>query len=70
MKKIYKISGMDCSSCATLIEVELEDEGIISKCSFARETLEFENNGKDDEKKLKSLVKKLGYELNTLPKSG
>ena len=70
MKKTYKISGMDCSSCATLIEVELEDQGIKSKCSFAKETLEVENDGNIQDQKIKSLVKNFGYELETLSKSG
>jgi copper chaperone CopZ len=70
MKKTYKISGMECSSCATLIEVELEDQGIKSKCSYAKETLEVEDNDKVQEQKIKLLVKNLGYELNSTSISG
>ena len=39
-KKIYKISGFDCASCATMLEMDLEDAGIKCKCSYAKETLE------------------------------
>ncbi|MFZ5534747.1 MAG: cation transporter [Patescibacteria group bacterium] len=38
--KTYQIAGMHCASCAMLIEGELEDRGIIGRCSFAKQTLE------------------------------
>jgi copper chaperone CopZ len=60
--KIYKIKGMDCASCASLIELDLEDAGIKSKCSFPKETLEVE--GKHDSKKVVDIVSKAGYSIS------
>lgn len=62
-KKIYKITGMDCASCAMVIESDLEDAGVKCKCSFAKQTLEVEHNGNLDEEKIKEIVKKSGYNL-------
>lgn len=61
MNKIYKIKGMDCASCATLIEMDLEDAGINCKCSYAKETLEVE--GDHDSKKVIEIVNKSGYSI-------
>ncbi|HEX6977206.1 MAG TPA: cation transporter [Patescibacteria group bacterium] len=63
--KTYKVNGMDCTSCAMMIESDLEDEGIKAKCSFAKETLEVEDNGKLDEDKIKKVVEDSGYSLST-----
>lgn len=60
MKK-YKIKGMDCDSCAKMIELDLEDAGIVCKCSYAKETLEIENE--HDVKKIAEIIKKSGYTL-------
>lgn len=62
--KVYKISGMHCPSCAMNIEWELEDAGIKGKCSYARQELEVESDGKDvDEEKIKLAVEKAGYKV-------
>jgi len=61
MKKVYKIEGMDCASCASLIEMDLEDVGIKASCSYPKETLEVE--GVHDIKKIEEVVKKSGYNL-------
>jgi len=64
MKKVYKIKGMDCDSCAKMIELDLEDAGINASCNFAKETLEVNMaDGKYPEKKVKEIIKKGGYEL-------
>lgn len=63
-KKIYKVSGMDCTSCAMLIESDLEDAGIKAKCSYASQTLEIQDNGKIAEEKIKEIVKNSGYSLS------
>lgn len=60
-KKIYKVNNMDCASCALLIEGDLEDAGIKCICSYAKQTLEV--HGNHDEKKLREIVKKAGYEI-------
>jgi copper chaperone CopZ len=62
MKKIYKIKGMDCASCASLLEMDLEDVGIIAKCSYPKETLEVDN--KHDFDKLKEVVVKSGFSIS------
>ncbi|HJY98342.1 MAG TPA: cation transporter [Patescibacteria group bacterium] len=61
MKKVYKVGGMDCASCAALIELDLEDAGITAKCSFTKETLEIE--GKHDPQKVIEIVEKSGYSI-------
>jgi copper chaperone CopZ len=61
MKKVYKITGMDCASCASLLEMDLEDAGIKSKCSYPKESLEIE--GSYDLNKVIEIVKKSGYNL-------
>ena len=62
MNKVkYKISGMDCASCAAMIEIDLEDAGIKASCSYPKETLEIE--GAHDTKKVIEIVRKSGYSL-------
>jgi len=63
-KKTYKVIGMDCTSCAILIESDLEDAGVKASCNYARETLDVEfDEAKVSEEKLKDLVKSSGYAL-------
>lgn len=61
MKKTYKIKGLDCASCALLVEMDLEEKGIKCKCSYAKEILEVE--GEYDLKILKETVEKSGYKI-------
>lgn len=63
-KKIYNIEGMHCASCATLVELELEEKGINCSCSFTKQTLEIEQDI-DKDTELKSVVEKLGYKLTS-----
>lgn len=60
-KKIYKVEGMHCASCAMLIEGELEDRGITGKCSFAKGIVEVD--GEPDENLVKASVEAAGYTL-------
>lgn len=60
-KKSYKVEGMDCASCATMIELDLEDAGIKAACSYAKGVLEVE--GTHDPKKVVEIVKKSGYSI-------
>jgi copper chaperone CopZ len=62
MKK-YKIKGMNCASCASLIQMDLEDAGYKCKCSYNSEVLEIE--GEHDIKKITEIVIKTGYTLET-----
>lgn len=60
-KQTYKITGLDCASCASLIEMDLEDAGIKARCSYPKEALEILND--HDQKKVIDIVKKAGYNL-------
>ena len=61
LKTEYKITGMHCASCATMIELDLEDVGIKASCSYAKESLEVE--GEHDAKKVIEVVSKSGYSI-------
>jgi copper chaperone CopZ len=61
-KKIYKIKGMHCASCATMIELDLEDAGIKAKCSYPNSTVEVEGDG--NFVNIKKVVEKSGYQIN------
>ena len=64
VKKTFKVTGMDCTSCAMLIESDLEDVGVKASCNYAREILEVEyDEQKVSEDKLKEVVKSSGYDL-------
>lgn len=61
MNKTYKIKGLDCASCASLIEMDLEDIGISCKCSYSKETLEIKEE--HDIEKIKEIIAKSGYNI-------
>ncbi|MBI4062600.1 cation transporter [Candidatus Gottesmanbacteria bacterium] len=64
IKKTYKVIGMDCTSCAMLIESDLEDAGVKASCNYARETLEVEfDEQKIVEDKIREIVKASGYNI-------
>lgn len=66
-KKVYKVSGMHCSSCAMTIEWDLEDAGVKAKCNYAKATLEVEfEPEKVSEDKIKQVIRKAGYQLGTV----
>lgn len=58
----YKIKGLDCPSCASLLEMDLEDAGIKGSCSYPKETLEIKDG--TDPKKVIEIVKKSGYSIS------
>lgn len=60
-KKIYKITGMDCDSCAKMIELDLEDNGIIAKCSYSESILEVTHD--HDKTKIVEIIEKTGYTI-------
>ena len=66
IKKTYKIDGMDCSSCAMVIESDLEDAGIKAKCDFATSELKVELKDKTNHEKVKEIVKNSGYKIEEL----
>jgi cation transport ATPase len=63
-KVTYKISGMDCDSCAKMIELDMEDAGFVAKCSYTKQTLEIEVSNTSVEKKIKEIVTKSGYNIS------
>ena len=64
-KRIYKIKGMHCPSCAMLIEGELEDRGIAGTCSYAKQTVEVETDEANASVPLvKEAVEAAGYHLD------
>ena len=68
MKRTFKITGMDCPSCATLLECELEDAGIKAKVNFTKETLKVEDNQRIGE--IRKIIEKLGYTFQDLNSRG
>lgn len=63
-KKIFKVEGMHCTSCAMVIESDLEDAGVKAKCSYAKQTLEAEfDEKKVTVSKIAEVVKNAGYIL-------
>jgi copper chaperone CopZ len=63
-RKKYSVSNMHCASCATMIECDLEDNNVKSKCSYADQMLEVEfDENTMDESKIKEIVTVSGYEI-------
>ena len=64
MKKTYTVKGMHCTSCALMIESDLEDAGVMARCNYAKQTLEVEfDEKKIPEKTIVDIVVKAGYNI-------
>ena len=66
IKKTFHIGEMHCNSCATSIEMELEDKKGIKKAKvdFTGEKAEIEfDENKISEKEIRTIINKLGYKL-------
>jgi copper chaperone CopZ len=63
-KKTYTVKGMHCTSCAMMIESDLEDAGVRATCSYAKQTLdvEFDESCVSD-KTIYDVVKAAGYTI-------
>ena len=61
IKKTYKIKGMNCPSCASLLELDLEDVGVKAKCSYPKSTVEVEGDG--NFVNIRKVVEKSGYKI-------
>lgn len=64
VKKTLRIAGMDCVSCALLIEGELEDRGVHAACSYAKSEVAVEYDPtmvKDEE--IVAAIKRAGYNV-------
>ncbi|MBI3386096.1 cation transporter [Candidatus Gottesmanbacteria bacterium] len=64
IKKTLKLKGMDCPSCAMLIEGELEDRGVTARCSYAKEMVEVEYDEKKiSEADIHRVIRTSGYHV-------
>ena len=69
IKKIFKINGMHCTSCAMNIDGELEDtEGVSqSNTNYAKAETKVEfDEGKINQDKIIAIIKKVGYRANVI----
>ena len=63
-RRVYHIKGMDCTSCAMVIEMDLMDRGVKANCSYTKEILDVEfDNKKITEEEIKKIVKQSGFDL-------
>jgi len=66
IRKIFKITDMHCTSCALLIEADLEDIGVKAKASYAKGEVEVEFDEKEiSDQKIIEVIKKSGYNAVT-----
>ena len=68
-KKLFKILGMHCTSCAMNIDGELEDtEGVKeSNTNYAKSQTEVEfDEEKINEKKVIDIINKVGYKASLI----
>jgi len=64
MNRKYKIKGMNCNSCATLIEKELKDKVNSVNASYSKEEAEVDfDEDKISGDEIKDKISKLGYEV-------
>jgi copper chaperone CopZ len=55
---------MHCTSCALMIESDLEDAGVKATCNYAKETLEVEFDEKKIKvEKIKQIIATSGYSV-------
>lgn len=59
--KTYKIKGLDCESCAKMIELDFEDKGIEVSCDFTKEQLSVDSSIPKD--KIKEILESSGYNV-------
>lgn len=64
VKKTYTVNGMDCTSCAMLIESDLADAGVKARCSYAKQSLavEYDENQIQDTI-ISEVVRSAGYDV-------
>lgn len=59
--QVYEVSGMHCASCASMIELDLEDAGYNARCSYAKGVLEVK--GPHNLEDIAEVVEKAGYSI-------
>ncbi len=63
IKRVFKIKGMHCNSCAQLIELKFKDKVENIKVSYSKEQAEIEfNPEKISEQEIKEIIETGGYE--------
>ena len=67
-KIVLSISGMHCTSCASLIEDELkEQKGVLkARVDYATKKAVIEHDDTIQESKIQQVIKGLGYEANNV----
>nr|MBI5455783.1 heavy-metal-associated domain-containing protein [Candidatus Levybacteria bacterium] len=68
-KKVFKISGMHCTSCAMNIDGELEDTDGVKQANtnYARSVTEVEfDESKLNDKKIINIIEKTGYKADNV----
>ncbi|MBI2008401.1 cation transporter [Candidatus Amesbacteria bacterium] len=61
-KKIYKLTGLHCTSCSMVIEGELEDQlGVRAVCNWAKQMVEIE--GEADHEMIVKVIEGQGYKV-------
>ena len=64
MKKIFKIGGMHCESCAKIIEMELNDFVNSIKVNVSKGMAEIDFDERNiSEGKIKEIISKAGYSI-------
>lgn len=64
MKKIIKVEGMHCVSCAKIIEMEFEDKANSISVDADKGSVEIDFDEKNiSEKQIKEIISKLGYKI-------
>ncbi len=64
-KKSFNVEGMHCTSCAMVIESDLEDAGVKATCSYAKQTLEVEyDESKTNDEAIAKTVAASGYTIS------
>lgn len=65
IKKVFTVSGMHCTSCAAMIESDLEDQGINARCNYAQSTLEVEcDEAQSIDDRVQHIVNESGYTIS------
>ena len=64
IKKVFKLSGMHCTSCSLIIEGELEDRGVVARADYRKQEVTAEYDpGQISEKQIKTMIEEQGYRV-------
>lgn len=66
-KQQFSVEGMHCTSCAMVIESDLEDAGAKATCTYATQVLEVTYDEKKlSEQEIRNIVSKSGYTIHLI----